>query len=164
MRYLFIEVLLSICLPHFVGFQVLVQVLVFAFLVVAANTVVLAAFMLYGLNLKDTWTWTDAFLFATMIASTDAVAVTAIMKEGTMAPERHGIVCWKPGVFQMSSVALECFLCISASNTALFVDFNACLCCVDCMSIVKIDSIIKKIGDSTYLLPRWKPRRIGHTN
>lgn len=62
--------------------QVYVKILVFAFVVVAANTVILAAFMLYGLNLKDTWTWTDAFLFATMIASTDAVAVTAIMKQG----------------------------------------------------------------------------------
>ena len=59
------------------------QVFVFAFGVVAANTVLLAVFMLYVLNLRNEgWEWTDAFLFACMIASTDALAVTAIMKDG----------------------------------------------------------------------------------
>lgn len=40
--------------------------------------------MLYVLNLRNEgWEWTDAFLFASMIASTDALAVTAIMKDGS---------------------------------------------------------------------------------
>lgn len=60
------------------------QVFVLAFGVVAINTVLLAVFMLYVLNLRsEGWGWTEGFLFACMIASTDALAVTAIMKDGS---------------------------------------------------------------------------------
>lgn len=55
----------------------------FAFLVVLANTALLAVFLLYGLDLRHSgWKWSHGFLFATMVASTDAVAVTAVLKQG----------------------------------------------------------------------------------
>lgn len=63
--------------------KVVFQVLVFAFLVVLANTLLVSLFLLYGLDMRDSgWTWSHGFLFATMVASTDAVAVTAILKQG----------------------------------------------------------------------------------
>ncbi|GMH41796.1 hypothetical protein BSKO_09706 [Bryopsis sp. KO-2023] len=82
--YIFLPPLLldsAVRIDFFVFKKVMLQIFVFAFLVVAANTVILATFMLFGLGLRETWGWTDAFLFSTMVASTDAVAVTAIMKE-----------------------------------------------------------------------------------
>lgn len=64
-------------------------VLIFAFLIVACNTVILACFLLFALRLgQNGWTWNDAFLFSTVIASTDAVAVTAVMKGGNGGPKQ----------------------------------------------------------------------------
>lgn len=85
--YIFLPPLLldsAVRIDFFIFKKVMVQVFVFAFVVVSANTVLLAVFMLYVLNLRNEgWEWTDAFLFACMIASTDALAVTAIMKDGS---------------------------------------------------------------------------------
>ena len=63
--------------------QVLVQVLVFAFLVVMGCTAIMVPILLYVFDLRDDgWRWQHAALFTSMIAGTDAVAVTAIVKGG----------------------------------------------------------------------------------
>ena len=63
--------------------QVLVQVLVFAFLVVMGCTAIMVPILLYGFDLRhDGWRWQHAALFTSMVAGTDAVAVTAIVKGG----------------------------------------------------------------------------------
>eukprot|EP00210_Caulerpa_lentillifera_P005532 g5291.t1 len=84
--YIFLPPLLldsAVRIDFFVFKKVMVQVFVFAFMVVSINAVLLAVFMLYILDLRHHgWEWTDAFLFACMIASTDALAVSAIMKDG----------------------------------------------------------------------------------
>ncbi len=63
--------------------QVLVQVLVFAFLVVMGCTALMVPVLLYGFDLRHAgWRWQHAALFTAMIAGTDAVAVSAIIKGG----------------------------------------------------------------------------------
>ncbi len=63
--------------------QMIVHVISFAFLVVIASTAMFVPILLYVLGLKDLgWTWQHAALFSAMIASTDAVAVSAILKKG----------------------------------------------------------------------------------
>lgn len=91
--------------------QMLMHVISFAFLVVIASTAMFVPILLYvfGLN-KLGWNWQHAALFSAMIASTDAVAVSAILKKGTSAcsncrlvsvtlpiidhPRKHPL--WKP--------------------------------------------------------------------
>ncbi len=61
--------------------QVRVQVLTLAFLVVGATCLVMIPIMLYMLGLRnDGWTWAHACMFGAMTASTDAVAIVAVMK------------------------------------------------------------------------------------
>jgi NhaP-type Na+/H+ or K+/H+ antiporter len=63
------------------------MVMSFAFLLVAASTVALIPIMLFALNLQaQNWQWQHAALFSAMIASTDAVAVSAILKKGALLP------------------------------------------------------------------------------
>lgn len=63
--------------------QVFVHVVSFAFLLVLASTVILTPMLLFLFNLKsEGWQWPDAALFAVMLASTDAVAVSALLKSG----------------------------------------------------------------------------------
>lgn len=64
--------------------QMLMHVISFAFLVVIASTAMFVPILLYVLGLNNLgWTWQHAALFSAMIASTDAVAVSAILKKGT---------------------------------------------------------------------------------
>lgn len=61
--------------------QVMVQVVTLAFLVVGAGCALMVPIMLYLLRLKDSgWTWAHACMFGAIVASTDAVAIVAIMK------------------------------------------------------------------------------------
>lgn len=61
----------------------LLQVLVFAFLVVLGCTALMVPVLLYGLGLSHTgWHWQHAALFTSMIVGTDAVAVSAIISKG----------------------------------------------------------------------------------
>jgi NhaP-type Na+/H+ or K+/H+ antiporter len=54
-----------------------------AFLCVIINTVLLTPVLLYGFNLAhDGWAWQHAVLFSAMVASTDAVSVTAVLHSG----------------------------------------------------------------------------------
>ena len=63
--------------------QVLLHVVSFAFLLVMASTAMLAPVLLVGFNLRaEGWRWPHAALFAAMLASTDAVAVSALLKSG----------------------------------------------------------------------------------
>lgn len=59
------------------------QIMVLAFLCVIINTVLLTPVLLYGFNLhSDGWAWQHAVLFSAMVASTDAVSVTAVLHSG----------------------------------------------------------------------------------
>ncbi len=62
--------------------QVALNVITLAFLVVAGTCAVLIPVMLYVFWLKPQgWQWYDAALFGSMIASTDAVAIVAVLKK-----------------------------------------------------------------------------------
>ncbi|KAK9831565.1 hypothetical protein WJX74_000240 [Apatococcus lobatus] len=55
----------------------------YAFLLVIISTLTMIPVMLYIFNLRNLgWMWQDAGLFAAMVASTDAVAVSALLKKG----------------------------------------------------------------------------------
>jgi NhaP-type Na+/H+ or K+/H+ antiporter len=67
--------------------------LMFASLNVLVSTVAFIPLMLYGLNLAEAgWRPVDAALFGAMLGSTDAVAVTAILKAGRRAAATHRVV------------------------------------------------------------------------
>ena len=64
--------------------QVLTHVASFAFLLVMASTAILIPVLLFVFDLrKEGWMWPHAALFGAMLASTDAVAVSALLKSGT---------------------------------------------------------------------------------
>ena len=66
--------------------QVLIHVISFAFLIVMASTAIFTPVLLYVFGLKELgWEWQHGALFSAMIASTDAVAVSAILKKGAAA-------------------------------------------------------------------------------
>ena len=68
------------------------QVLVFAFLVVMGCTAIMVPILLYGFDLRHAgWRWQHAALFTSMVAGTDAVAVSAIIKGGPplASPPQH---------------------------------------------------------------------------
>jgi len=68
--------------------QVVLNVVTLAFLVVMGTCAVLIPVMLYVFWLKPRgWAWYDAALFGSMIASTDAVAIVAVLKKS--APLRR---------------------------------------------------------------------------
>lgn len=57
--------------------------LAFAFLMVAASTLLLVPLLLHGVGLAALgWTWKHVALFNSMVAATDAVSVTASLKQG----------------------------------------------------------------------------------
>lgn len=61
----------------------MLQVLTFAFLVVICSTVLMVPVMLYVFRLDELgWRWQHAALFSSMVASTDAVTVSAILHSG----------------------------------------------------------------------------------
>lgn len=63
--------------------QLLLHVISFAFLMVLASTFIMVPVLLYMFKLnKQGWEWQHAALFAATLASTDAVAVGAILKAG----------------------------------------------------------------------------------
>ena len=60
-----------------------VDVLFMAFVMVAASTMLLIPFLLYGLDLQASgWSASNVALFGACIASTDAAAVSAILSSG----------------------------------------------------------------------------------
>ena len=63
--------------------QMLYHVLVFAFLIVIASTALMTPILLYVFDLRNSgWSWQHAALFSAMIAPTDAVSVSSILKKG----------------------------------------------------------------------------------
>ena len=67
--------------------QMLIHVICFAFLIVMASTAIFTPVLLYVFQLKKLgWAWEHGALFSAMIASTDAVAVSAILKKGAQPP------------------------------------------------------------------------------
>jgi NhaP-type Na+/H+ or K+/H+ antiporter len=62
----------------------MVQVMTMAFLVVGAGCMLMVPVMLYVLRLPG-WTWAHACMFGAMVASTDAVAIVAIMRTSERA-------------------------------------------------------------------------------
>jgi NhaP-type Na+/H+ or K+/H+ antiporter len=58
------------------------QIITFAFGVVIGMVVIMTPLLLYGFDLLSAgWHWTHAALFVAMIASTDVVAVSAVIKK-----------------------------------------------------------------------------------
>lgn len=69
--------------PLCVPVQMAAHCLLFAFVNVVVSTMAFIPLMLYGLGLGAAgWRPVDAALFGAMLGSTDAVAVTAILKAG----------------------------------------------------------------------------------
>ena len=65
----------------------MLQVLTYAFLVVVSNVAIMVPVLLYAFNLQELgWKWQHAALFTSMVASTDAVAVSAILQSGAYPP------------------------------------------------------------------------------
>ncbi|KAK9828685.1 hypothetical protein WJX72_001519 [[Myrmecia] bisecta] len=63
--------------------KMLLHVLSFAFLLVVASTAMLVPLLLYAFNLRaEGWLWQHAALFAAMIAPTDPIAVSGLLKTG----------------------------------------------------------------------------------
>ena len=63
--------------------QLIAHILSFAFIMVIASTALMTPLLLYVLGLKNVgWHWQHAALFSSMVAPTDAVAVSAILKGG----------------------------------------------------------------------------------
>jgi hypothetical protein len=60
-----------------------------AFLVVGASCVLMVPIMLYVLRLPG-WTWAHACMFGAIVASTDAVAIVAIMRTSEWPPGGGG--------------------------------------------------------------------------
>ena len=69
--------------------QMLLHVISFAFLMVLASTALMVPVLLYVFGLRSQgWFWQHAALFSAMIASTDAVAVGAILKSSELQCEQ----------------------------------------------------------------------------
>ena len=65
--------------------QMLGHVLTFAFLMVIASTALMTPILLYVFDLRHTgWMWQHAALFSAMIAPTDAVSVSSVLKKGVL--------------------------------------------------------------------------------
>lgn len=87
--------------------QTYVQVLTLAFLVVGATCVAMIPLMLEVLSLKQYgWNWLHACMFGAMIASTDAVAIVAVMKTGKPGPP--------PSITPTHLARLCVFVCLCA--------------------------------------------------
>lgn len=77
------------------GVQVMLQVLTYAFLVVVSNVAIMVPVLLYAFKLQELgWKWQHAALFTSMVASTDAVAVSAILQSGACSPLRPAVIPW----------------------------------------------------------------------
>lgn len=77
----------AMSLDWFVFTKVARHAIVYAFLVVVSTAGIMTPFMLHVLNLGNWgWTWPWAALFISTVASTDALAVSAIIK-GACGPE-----------------------------------------------------------------------------
>ena len=69
--------------------QVALHVLTLAFVVVGCTCGLLIPIMLYVFQMQAAgWQWYDAALFGSMIASTDAVAIVAVLKQGATLMSR----------------------------------------------------------------------------
>ncbi|KAK9840543.1 hypothetical protein WJX81_000451 [Elliptochloris bilobata] len=68
-------------IDFFVFKKMIVHVISFAFLMVMASTAILSPMLLYVFGLSNLgWRWEHAAMFSAIIASTDAVAVSAVLK------------------------------------------------------------------------------------
>ncbi|GLI64224.1 hypothetical protein VaNZ11_007422 [Volvox africanus] len=97
----------------FIFKKVLVLSLVFAFVLVCTTTLLAVPLMLWGLGLgpRYGWGWADVALFNAMVASTDAVAVTSVLRAGG-APELLGALLEGESLFNDASgiVLFDIFL------------------------------------------------------
>ncbi len=70
--------------------QMVIQIVVLAFVVVGGTCGLLIPVLLYIFNLHTAgWTWPYAALLGAMLASTDAVAIVAVMKTSAFTPHPH---------------------------------------------------------------------------
>ncbi|KAL3141541.1 Son of sevenless 1, variant 2 [Trebouxia sp. C0010 RCD-2024] len=73
----------AVRIDYFIFRKMIYHVLVFAFLIVIASTALMTPILLYVFNLRSVgWLWQHAALFSAMIAPTDAVSVSSILKKG----------------------------------------------------------------------------------
>lgn len=113
--YVFLPPLLldsAVRMDYFVFRKVMLQVLTFAFLVVIASTVLMVPVLLYVFRLTDLgWHWQHAALFSSMVASTDAVAVSAILHSAGVGPALMAVLEGESLFNDASSITLfEVFL------------------------------------------------------
>ena len=70
--------------------QMVIQIVVLAFVVVGGTCGLLIPVLLYIFNLHtEGWNWPYAALLGAMLASTDAVAIVAVMKTSTQSLAIH---------------------------------------------------------------------------
>eukprot|EP00884_Botryococcus_braunii_P001577 jgi/Botrbrau1/1141/Bobra.0162s0032.1 len=101
----------AVRIEFFIFKKMLMHVVCFAFLIVMFSTAIYTPLLLYAFGLVGQgWTWQHAALFAAMIASTDAVAVSAILKSGG-GPERMVVLMEGESLFNdaTSIVLFEIF-------------------------------------------------------
>ncbi|PRW44236.1 Sodium hydrogen exchanger 7 [Chlorella sorokiniana] len=71
----------ALSIDYFLFKKVAVQVMFFAFLVVLLSALITTPVLLYGLGLAARgWRWQHGALFSAMLASTDALAITAVLR------------------------------------------------------------------------------------
>jgi hypothetical protein len=116
----------------------IVHVISFAFLMVLASTAMLSPVLLYVFGLADLgWRWEHAAMFSAILASTDAVAVSAVLKSGVLHAMHARSVCSRfailwymvllvlfaiAGQDSMTRKCLGCAATLSASAVAKFVN------------------------------------------
>jgi hypothetical protein len=84
------------------------QIITFAVGAVIGMVVIMTPLLLYGFDLESAgWHWTHAALFVAMIASTDVVAVSAVIKKMN-GPETLAVL--------MEGTALSCSLLLQACH------------------------------------------------
>jgi NhaP-type Na+/H+ or K+/H+ antiporter len=100
--------------------QVAAQAVTFAVLAVVGMAVIMTPLMLYAFDLEASgWHWSHAALFTCMIASTDAVAVTAVLKKAN-GPESLAVLMEGESLFNdaTSIVLFEVCTLLSEHTTA----------------------------------------------
>ena len=75
------------------------HVLVFAFLMVILSTALMTPILLFLFDLRSSgWKWQHAALFAAIIAPTDAVSVSSILKKGRQLSTSQRCKFWCPAL------------------------------------------------------------------
>jgi len=95
------------------------HVLTFAFLMVIASTALMTPILLYVFDLRHTgWMWQHAALFSAMIAPTDAVSVSSVLKKGVLGPLAHNAVCGRSSTVEFVGLYLQVVESVTSRHVA----------------------------------------------